>query len=233
MSEVRVTVRSSSRTSVLILAAPSGPVEVSGIVPALHALDDALISEATAAVERQGRGVACRLDCTACCYQLVPVTEMEAQYLNKIVDRLPADQGQAVRVRAASAVCRLDAAGLLPELGRIDQLAQVEVESLAIRFFRTQVPCPFLDGGSCLIYEQRPLACREYLVTSERERCEQFGEETVQRLPMPVSLFSHVTRNGRIGSEPLVLALQRAEHRADSGHLLPATAHLKLLLEDG
>ena len=127
----------------------------------------------------------------------------------------------------------LEAAGLLPELGRIDQLSQTDVESLAIRYFRMQVPCPFLDGESCSIYEQRPLSCREYLVTSARERCEQFGKETVERVPLPISLFSHLTQNGRIGSEPLVLALQRSEHRAGREQLLPGVVHLKRLLEDG
>lgn len=231
MSKVRVTVRSPSATLALTLAVPPSPVEVACIVPALHALDDSLISDAAAAVEHAGRGITCRRGCTACCFQLVPVTEMEAPFLNRTVDSLPPNQAQAVRARAADAIRILEAADLLSELGRIGQLSQTDVESLAIRYFRVQVPCPFFDGASCSIYEHRPLACREYLVTSERERCERFGEETVDRVPLPISLFSHLTQDGRIGSEPLVLALQRSEHRAGREELLPGAVHLKRLLE--
>jgi len=227
-----VTVRSSGGTFAPILNVPSSPVDVAGVVPALQALDDSLIAEVVAAVESEGGRISCRLGCTACCFQLVPVTEMEARFLNRTVDSLPLDQGQAVRVRAAEAHRLLEAAGLMPEMGRIDQLSRTDVESLAIRYFRMQVPCPFLDGASCLIYEQRPLACREYLVTSAPERCERFGEETVERVPLPISLISHLTRNGRIGFELLVLALQRSDHPAGREELLPGAVHLKRLLED-
>ena len=233
MSEVRVTVRSSRGTFASILTVPASPVEVAAVVPALRALDDSLIAEAVTAVENEGGRISCRLGCAACCYQLVPVTEMEAQFLTKAVDTLPPDQRHAVRARATEAVRTLEAAGLLAEVGRIDTLSQTDVDSMAIRYFRIQVPCPFLDGTSCLIYEQRPLACREYLVTSARERCDRFGEETVERVPLPFSLFSHLTQNGRPASEPLVLALQRSEQRADREDLLPGVAHLKRLLEDG
>jgi len=233
MSSVRVTMLSSSRTPAAFVAVPSSPIEAADVVPALHALDDALVSESVAAIHGDCRAITCRSGCTACCYQLVPVTEMEARFLNKVVDRLPADQSDAVRANADAVFRDLEAAGLLPELGRIDQLSLTDVESLAIRYFRMQVPCPFLDGESCSIYEQRPLACREYLVTSARERCEQFGKETVERVPLPISLFSHLTQNGRVGSEPLVLALQRSEHRAGREQLLPGVVHLKRLLEDG
>ena len=233
MSEVRVTVRSSRGTFASILTVPASPVEVAAVVPALRALDDSLIAEAVTAVENEGGRISCRLGCAACCYQLVPVTEMEAQFLTKAVDTLPPDQRHAVRARATEAVRTLEAAGLLAEVGRIDTLSQTDVDSMAIRYFRIQVPCPVLDGTSCLIYEQRPLACREYLVTSARERCDRFGEETVERVPLPFSLFSHLTQNGRPASEPLVLALQRSEQRADREDLLPGVAHLKRLLEDG
>ena len=113
MSEVRVTVRSSRGTFASILTVPASPVEVAAVVPALRALDDSLIAEAVTAVENEGGRISCRLGCAACCYQLVPVTEMEAQFLTKAVDTLPPDQRHAVRARATEAVRTLEAAGLL------------------------------------------------------------------------------------------------------------------------
>jgi len=232
MTSVRVTVNSPSGTVTAFVAVPSSPVEVAEVVPALHELDDSLVAESVAATDRQHRKITCRFGCTACCYQLVPVSEVEARFLNKLVDSLPRDQSDAVRASAAAVVRDLDAEGHLPEMSRFDRLSHSDLTSLATRYFRMHAPCPFLEGETCSIYEQRPLACREYLVTSPSERCEQFGEETVERVPLPISLFSHLTRNGRIRSEPLVLALQRADRPVDLDYLLPGAVHLKRLLED-
>jgi hypothetical protein len=37
-----------------------------------------------------------------------------------------------------------------------------------VRYFLQGVACPFLEAESCGIHPDRPLACREYLVTSRR-----------------------------------------------------------------
>ena len=225
--------RSSTGTRAAFVAVPSSPVEAADVVPALHTLGDALVSESAAAIDRKRGGITCRFGCTACCYQLVPVTDMEARFLNKTVDSLPVDQSDAVRANATAVVRDLEAEGLLSEMGRFDQLSRSDRESLTLRYFRMHAPCPFLDGETCSIYEQRPLACREYLVTSPSECCRQLGEAKVDRVPLPISLFSHLTRNGRIGSEPLVLALQPGNHPVDSDRLLPGAVHLERLLGDG
>ena len=162
---------SSTGTRAAFVAVPSSPVEAADVVPALHTLGDALVSESAAAIDRERGGITCRFGCTACCYQLVPVTDMEARFLNKTVDSLPVDQSDAVRANATAVVRDLEAEGLLSEMGRFDQLSRSDLESLTLRYFRMHAPCPFLDGETCSIYEQRPLACREYLVTSPSECC--------------------------------------------------------------
>jgi Fe-S-cluster containining protein len=50
-----------------------------------------------------------------------------------------------------------------------------------------KIPCPFLSEGVCRIYEQRPLACREYFVTSPPEWCRPGGSNEPNTLPMPFS----------------------------------------------
>ena len=52
-------------------------------------------------------------------------------------------------------------------------------------YFTYQVACPFLENESCSIHESRPIACREYLVTSSPEYCSSAkgeGIENVQHL---------------------------------------------------
>jgi len=227
---VRVSVTSSGDTFATVLAVSADPVHAAALVPALHELDDVLISEAKAATKREGKAITCRVGCTACCDQPVPVTEQEAQFYGEFVDILPADTREAVRERAAATVRALESEGLLPALEQADRLGPREARTLATRYFRMQMPCPFLEGGSCSIYEHRPLSCREYLVTSPSERCEHFGEETVERVPLPVSLISHLTRNVRTPWMPLVLALERSDRHPEPGQCLAGPEHLARLL---
>ena len=227
---VRVSVTSSGDTFATVLAVPAGPVDGADLVPALHEIDDVLISEARATTDREGKVITCRAGCTACCDQPVPVTEQEAQFYGEFVDNLPANTRDAVRERAAATVRALEIEGLLPALEQADRLGPRAARTLAIRYFRMQRPCPFLEGASCSIYEHRPLSCREYLVTSPSERCEHFGEETVERAPLPVSLISHLTRNVRTPWLPLVHALERSGRHPEPGQLLAGPEHLAGLL---
>ncbi|MBM3748571.1 MAG: YkgJ family cysteine cluster protein, partial [Acidobacteria bacterium] len=80
-------------------------------------------------------------------------------------------------------------------------------------YIRLALPCPFLEAESCSIYPHRPLACREYLVTSSAEGCRTPGPETIRKVPLPVK-FSEIlyTFGDGFGAQssrwlPLVLAL--------------------------
>jgi Fe-S-cluster containining protein len=44
-------------------------------------------------------------------------------------------------------------------------------ETHQIRWIQTQTPCPFLEQGSCSIYEHRPLACRSHFSVKKPEYC--------------------------------------------------------------
>ena len=43
----------------------------------------------------------------------------------------------------------------------------------AMRYFRLDQPCPLLFDGVCSVRDDRPLACREYLVISDPVHCSQ------------------------------------------------------------
>ena len=47
------------------------------------------------------------------------------------------------------------------------------------------MPCPFLEDESCSIHPERPLVCREYLVTSPAELCAGPAQEGVTPVPVP------------------------------------------------
>ena len=44
--------------------------------------------------------------------------------------------------------------------------------------------CPFLEDESCSIHPDRPLVCREYLVTSPAENCSAPTAESIEKVPV-------------------------------------------------
>jgi hypothetical protein len=56
---------------------------------------------------------------------------------------------------------------------------------MSLAYFTLRVPCPFLEEESCSIHPERPLVCREYLVTSPAELCAGPQQEGVTPLPVP------------------------------------------------
>lgn len=214
----------------MVLTVPAEPVDMAALVPVLHELADTLISEAKVAVDREGLEITCRSACPACCFQPVPVTEPEARFLAELVDSLPKARQESVRSRVVETVSALEIEGLDYAFRQADRLTQPELEMLAARYHAMRMPCPFLRDGMCSIYEQRPLACREYLVTSPAEHCERLGELPVVRVRPSVSLFTHLTRDGRIPWMPLPHALGHTDRALGSDELLPGPEQLARLL---
>ena len=54
----------------------------------------------------------------------------------------------------------------------ITKIFTFQIEKIhQIRWIQTQTPCPFLDNGSCSIYQHRPLACRSHFSIRNPEQC--------------------------------------------------------------
>lgn len=86
--------------------------------------------------------LACRAGCAHCCYQAVGVSAPEVFAIYRYLKRTRTPEALSAtldRVRAADARTR----GLR-----------------ASERLSPELPCPFLDGARCTIYEVRPLACR-------------------------------------------------------------------------
>lgn len=91
----------------------------------------------------------CRDGCSACCYQAVLVTDQEAE----IIERYTGIEREPQRP--------IDVAQLLDEAIRMVR----EVEANQRRYFK--VPCSFLRGTRCSIYEVRPMACRTHHILGD------------------------------------------------------------------
>ncbi|KAF0105626.1 MAG: hypothetical protein FD144_264 [Rhodospirillaceae bacterium] len=188
------------------ITVPSGPVPAADVVPALQGLVNAVVAAAEA-----GKAISCRKGCGACCRQLVPISRTEAERLLSTVAALPAERRAVLEDRFAAAEVALAAADLKERKGRPDR-------ELSTAYFALGIPCPFLEEESCSIHPDRPLVCREYLVTSPAELCAGPAQEGVAPVPVPkVSLAARGLQDEREDWFPLALLMDWAKRRPGAG----------------
>jgi Fe-S-cluster containining protein len=220
----------------LTLTVPTAPVPPGVILPVLQTLSETLIADVSGQLETQGKRISCRAGCGACCRQLVPITEIEAGFLAELVESLPHERRTEVRNRFADVIRRLNEADLLETLRHLEQVIPEQREALSLAYFSLGVPCPFLENESCSIHPQRPLSCREYLVTSPAEHCANPAAELVEGVKLPVR-FSVIL--GRLLDSPtpgpsprvaLPLALEWAANRPDASPTRPGPEWVTRLL---
>jgi len=202
------------------ISVPTAPVRVADLLPILHAFDDAVIGMAADKTESEGETISCRAGCGACCRQLTPVSESEAVYLAELVAALPEERRAAMGERFRQA---LEALGedLVERLRNPEKLDTMEKRrEIGEEYFRRGVACPFLEDESCSIHPQRPMSCREYLVTTPRENCQAPSPETIRQVALPLKLsqilycFGDGAGNGKTRWLPLTLALEWAAGRS-------------------
>ncbi len=199
-------------------------------LPLLRALDDQLMA---IAIEANGRPVSCARGCAACCrVQPVPVTPAESYGLLRLVESLPEPSRGRVLAQFSDRQARLASAGLASGYleGRRPE-SEMQGRADAKAYLDLRLACPFLeDDDSCGIYRERPFACREYCVTSNKEYCNDPLEAPVETVPMPASLSeasmeAAAAISGTRGfTIPLTLALVFAtRHREELERTYPGT----------
>lgn len=197
---------------------PTSPMRPIDLLPVLQRLDDAVVDAAVASVGRQGKAISCRAGCGACCRQLVPISRTEALGLAQLIAAMPEDRRAHVLSRFHDAAAALGARGLLERLRAAPQVTDAgEQDRLAREYFAAQVACPFLEAESCSIHPDRPLSCREYLVTSPAEYCREPDAHEIEKVPLSAKgtqvlfRFDDGVGEGDVSWLPLVLAVEWAK----------------------
>ncbi len=218
METAKVRLSSSEWQLDTTVSVPKGPMQPKELLPAAKALADAIVNASIKAVEEEGRRVSCKKGCGACCRQLVPISEMEARQIRDLVNELPEPRRSAIRERFAAARRRLEQSGLLEKLIHRDQWNVDEVQPLGSSYFFQGIPCPFLEEESCSIYNDRPISCREYLVTSPPENCAQPSRERIEQVALPFRIWPALARLEKLAPTgrfvpwvPLILAPEWAD----------------------
>jgi Fe-S-cluster containining protein len=104
----------------------------------------------------------------------VVLGEAEALALLDTLRALPPDRQSRVVERFRAGIERLESAGLMPDLFAAFTRQAHDAPLLArmqAAYWALGIPCPFLEGGLCGIYQERPLVCRQYAMTSPPAAC--------------------------------------------------------------
>lgn len=200
---------------------PTGYVPVRAIVPLMRRLgEEAQALEVIRSLE-SGKALSCHKGCAACCRMLVPLSAPEAFALRDWVWSRPAEQQKHIAHRFSEAKARLLAQGVWQQLAALCDapLAADEeaLDSVNRSYYALRLPCPFLEEEICTIYDERPAACRELLVTSPFQHCDDLTKNPIDPVPVPIQVGTVL---GLVWQElvkdptrliPLPLALEWAE----------------------
>lgn len=213
---------------------PTGFVPITSIVPLMRRLGEETQALEVARVGEQGRVPSCQKGCAACCRMLVPLSAPEAFAVREWVRSRPVEQQSRIIARFAETKVRLLSKGIWQQLselcGASDPCSDEIVDEVNHRYYALRLACPFLEEESCSIYDERPAACRELLVTSPADRCEDLIANPVDTIPAPLRistvlglLWQDVT-NTSTRLIPLPLALDWAEdHRQENDRMWKGT----------
>lgn len=157
----------------------TGPTKVMELLPLAREISGGITAIAIGRELAEGRNISCRAGCNACCAHLVPIAPAEAVRLAEVVEAMPGTRRGAVEKRFGNAVRRLREAGLVDRSAPAGQAAlrspaptgKTPWEDVSLRYFKARIPCPFLEDALCCVYPERPMACRQYNVTTPASLC--------------------------------------------------------------
>lgn len=205
---------------------PTSIIPITDIVPVVRSIGEQAQALEISATHKAGKEISCQKGCSACCQRImVPVSPPEAFDLAKTLKGLPQDHRTRIEHRLAETRKRLQTAGLLPLLQNLaespDQKTDADLDPINRAYYALRLPCIFLENDACSIYEHRPAACREYLVTSPAELCQDTEKNPVQVIHIPLRagtvlsvLWAELT-GGPVRLMPLPVAFEWAEkHQA-------------------
>ena len=186
---------------------PATPVKPQRMLPVFQQLANAFADGAEEATASEGRPISCKAGCGACCRQPVPITETEVYHLAELVENFEEPRRSEVKRRFRAAAAHFDSTGwyerFADHVGRASGMSVEEgfPEGAALirEYFAAGIACPFLEEESCSIHPDRPVACREYLVTSPAENCSALSPTNIARVDLALKPSKGLQKLGSTG----------------------------------
>ena len=197
----------------LKITVPAKRVKPQVMLPIFQQLANAFTDLGVSTVTKAGQTISCQKGCGACCRQPVPLAEVEIYYIALLVDYLPEPRQTEVRERFKAATAHLHSIGWYEAFDACSN--EEDLKNIVREYFSQAIPCPFLEDESCSIHPHRPIACREYMVTSPKEACAKAIESTLSQIPLPIYASRGLrniapSNNLKKGFLPMVFALDWA-----------------------
>jgi Fe-S-cluster containining protein len=209
---------------------PVGQTTLTELLPIVRNLEGAIIGRISDEAQADGTPISCHAGCAACCRQMVPVSMFEAEELTRWIATLPEDARADIESRFHRALSALRDAGVIEKI--LDPnwpLQEGFATDVAMAYFKAHVACPFLQDENCGIYPVRPLACREYMVTSPPALCQDPKANQVRGVQLPLKLshvlyaFGRKMEHDTRGWIPLVFLLAWTKSGATPGDRVAGT----------
>ena len=213
-----------------------GFIPITDIVPPMRSLGERAQQFEVESTKKANRGVSCKDGCAACCRMMIPLSPPEAFELLDAVNDLPASHRERVLSRINNIQSKLRESKLGDALEHLayssQQFTDEELEPLNRAYYSLRLPCVFLEHESCSIYEHRPAACRELLVTSPAELCQDMIRNPIDALSIPLRISTTLAKlwanlmGGPIRLIPLPLAFDWATNHTNQRKQTWATKEL-------
>jgi Fe-S-cluster containining protein len=220
--------------------AASGSARLADIVPAARAISAKITDIATERIYCHRGHIPCHKGCPACCSYLVSLSIPEVFCFNREVFLKPKHLSSHILrtyLLAASQIIKHRPPSPPPEQCFSDESANLsELHSLSDWYASLNLVCPFMYNNQCVIYQQRPLVCREHFVTGSAQGCKGGrGEAQVVELPVRMAnILCQFTRELCAADDavmiPLALAWYEKNKELDE-RTWPAVKMVKLFTE--
>lgn len=175
------------------VAIDTGPMRLADLVPTTYELTDILVQRAARLEEKIGRRISCGPKCGLCCRQMVPLSAPEAFFLTDLIESQVLHRQKELQKLFQTITDQLNHHGMIDELLRPDY-SDDSVLAIAKQYFQLQMACPFLVAESCSIHPYRPVACREYNVTSPAAWCADPYSHDIVKVSMVMPLSAPLAR---------------------------------------
>jgi len=138
-----------------------GDAKLADLAPMARALSSRITDIGVRHFENKGETIPCRKGCAACCHYIVVLTAPDAFCLIEQVLTMPQQQRKKV----------------IKSFGKANEWFGQQHSGNPLQtgvlpwYCELRYPCPFLHENQCTIYENRPIACREWMVTGTNHQC--------------------------------------------------------------
>ncbi|CAN5300871.1 hypothetical protein BH20ACI1_BH20ACI1_08580 [soil metagenome] len=195
---------------------PAKPVKPQRMLPVFQKMTNLFVEIGVEEAKSEGKEISCKKGCGACCRQPVPLPEFEAYNIAEMVEKMPEPRRREVKERFNKALTHFTEIGWVERFAHCADYSKEERQEMFWDYFREGIPCPFLVDDSCSIHQDRPLVCREYLVTNPAENCLNPTAETINMVEIPVAPSKKIFKLGQkkplrgLNVIPLVMSLEWA-----------------------